>query len=116
MLTNLNDENAGLMEINETLDASLASALREVDQHELTRLALVESLTITNELADARGVKNTLQEEQITNYKKRLIWGGAKDLAIEGGLAATAVAIGGRDGALVAAGIGAQRLIRIILR
>jgi hypothetical protein len=116
MLTNLNDENAGLMEINEGLDASLASALREVDQHELTRLALVESLTITNELADARGVKNTLQEEQIANYKKRLIWGGVKDLAIEGGLAATAVAIGGRDGALVAAGIGAQRLIRIILR
>jgi len=116
MLTNLNEENAGLIVINEGLDASLASALREVDQHELTRLALVESLTITNELADARGVKNTLQEEQIANYKKRLIWGGAKDLAIEGGLAATAVAIGGRDGALVAAGIGAQRLIRIILR
>ncbi len=116
MLTNLNDENAGLMEINVGLDASLASALREVDQHELTRLALVESLTITNELADARGIKNTLQEEQIANYKKRLIWGGVKDLAIEGGLAATAVAVGGRDGALVAAGIGAQRLIRIILR
>jgi len=116
MLTNLNDENAGLMEINETLDASLASALREVDQHELTRLALVESLTITNELAEARGLKNILQEEQIANYKKRMIWGSVKDLAIEGGLAATAVAIGGRDGALVAAGIGAQRLIRIILR
>ena len=116
MLTNLNEENAGLIVINEGLDASLASALREVDQHELTRLALVESLTITNELADARGIKNTLQEEQIANYKKRLIWGGVKDLAIEGGLAATAVAVGGRDGALVAAGIGAQRLIRIILR
>ena len=116
MMTNLNGENAGLIEINEGLAASLASALREVDQHELTRLALVESLTITNELADARGIKNTLQEEQIANYKKRLIWGGVKDLAIEGGLAATAVAVGGRDGALVAAGIGAQRLIRIILR
>jgi hypothetical protein len=116
MMTNLNEENEGLILINVGLDASLASALREVDQHELTRLALVESLTITNELAEARGVKNTLQEEQISNYKKRLIWGGVKDLAIEGGLAATAVAVGGRDGALVAAGIGAQRLIRIILR
>ncbi len=116
MLTNLNDENAGLIVINKGLDDSLASALREIDQHELTRIALEQSLATTNELADARGVKNTLQEEQIANYKKRLFWGGAKDLAIEGGVAATAVAIGGRDGALVAAGIGAQRLIRIILR
>jgi hypothetical protein len=116
MMTNLNDENAGLIVINTGLDASLASALREVDQHELTRLALEQSLAITNDLADARGAKNTLQEEQINNYKKRLFWGGAKDLAIEGGIAATAVTIGGRDGALIAAGIGAQRLIRIILR
>jgi len=116
MLTNLNEENAGLIVINMGLDDSLASALREVDQHELTRIALEQSLAITNDLADARGVKNTLQEEQISNYKKRLFWGGAKDLAIEGGVAATAIAVGGRDGALVAAGIGAQRLIRIILR
>ena len=116
MLTNLNEEIAGKDEINEGLEASLASALREVDQHELTRIALEQSLATTNDLADARGVKNTLQEEQIANYKKRLFWGGAKDLAIEGGVAATAVAIGGRDGALIAAGIGAQRLIRIILR
>lgn len=116
VITNLNQENNGLMEINETLDASLASALREVDQHEATRLALEASLATTNELAEARGVKNDLQEEQIANYKKRLFWGGAKDLAIEGGVAATAVAIGGRDGALIAAGIGTQRLIRIILR
>jgi len=80
MLTNLNEEIAGKDEINEGLEASLASALREVDQHELTRIALEQSLATTNDLADARGVKNTLQEEQIANYKKRLFWGGAKDL------------------------------------